>query len=201
MKRSILLLIALTAAAQAQQPAPCLKLSKVNITDHALRQQESTIARLTFKAQHCAVAGLRDSTGASFESLPGLDISVSDVGFKLSNETPTIIGIQKAQELSLFLNLSASPDLTVGEHALHGLLTYQAIDASGNPALETLAISFPFKVVPHKPYKTVAPLDFGRPHKESPFMHGLKITGMVIVAVPIFIVLAVQCLFGNCWEC
>lgn len=201
MKRSILLVFVLTAAAQAQLPAPCLKLSKVAITGHALRQQESTIAKLTFKAQHCAVAGLRSSTSTNFESSPGLDIAVSDVGFKRSNETPTAMGIQKVQELSLFLKLSASPDLAVGEHTLHGLLTYQAIDASGTPALENLVISFPFKVAPHKPSKKVAPPDFGRPREESPFVHGLKTTGMVLLAIPIFIVLAVECLFGNCWGC
>ena len=202
MKRSILLVIALATAAQAQQAIPCLSLSKVTVTGHALRQQESTIAKLTFKARNCAVVDLPARTTATFESSPGLDISVSDVRFKDLDETPASAGSQKARELSLWLTLSASPDFAIGEHTPHGILTYQVIDASGNPAPETLAIDFPFKVVPHKPYEKVAPPDNGTPHEESAFVEGLKTAGMVIVGIPIFIALALECMFtGNCWEC
>jgi len=200
MKGFVSLLIVLGAvSAHAQPPVPCLKLSKVAIANHGLRQQEDTVARLTFKARNCAVASLRDGTTATFESSPGLDIALSDVGFKDLDEAPTNTGIQKARELSLSLKLSASADLAVGEHTLHGLLTYQAIDTSGNPAPETLAIGLSFKVAPHKPYKKMATPDT-RLHQDSAFVHGLKTAGMIVVGIPIFIVLGVMCLFGNCWD-
>jgi hypothetical protein len=203
MKRFFALLIGFACAAACAQPSvPCLRLSRVAIANHSLRQQEDTVVTLTFKARNCAVAELRDRTTAAFESSPGLDIALSDVGFKDLDDTRTSTGIQKARELSLSLKLSASPDLAVGEHTLHGLLSYQVIDASGNPTPETLAIGFPFKVAPYKPYEKVALPDNGRPHQESAFVHGLKIAGMIVVGIPLFIVLAVLCLTtGNCWEC
>lgn len=160
------------------------------------------MAKLIFKARDCAVVELHDRTTANFESSPGLNIAVSDIAFKDLDETPTSAGIQRARELSLLLELSASPDFAVGEHTLHGLLTYQVIDASGNPVPETMAIGFPFKVIPHKPYKKVALPDSGRPHQESTFVNGLKTAGMIVAGIPIFIILSLQCLItGNCWEC
>lgn len=190
MKKSILLIIALATAAQAQQPAPCLKLAKVDIPGHALGQQESTIARLTFKAHGCAVADLHGYTTATFESSPGLNIAVNDIEFKDSDKTSTSSGIQKAQQVFLLLKLSTSPDFALGEHTLHGLLTYQAIDSSGNPAPETLEIAVPFKVVPLKA------------HQESAFVQGLQIAGIAVVWIPLMIVLGLECLFtGNCWDC
>jgi len=200
MKKSILLVIVLAATAQAQQAVPCLRLSKV--TDNALTQQENTITKLTFKAQNCAVLHLEGLTTATFVSLPGLDMSVMYFTFKDLDETPASAGNQKASELSLLLRLSPSPDLAVGEYTFHGALTYQALDASGHPATETLPIDFPFTVAPHKPYKNVKPPDNGAPQEESGFVHGLKTAGMIAVGIPIFIVLAFVCMFtGNCWEC
>jgi hypothetical protein len=203
MKFSFVLLIALVcAAAQAQQPVPCLSLSKVVVSNHAVRQQEDTVARLTFKAKNCAIAEVGDSTIATFESSPGLDVAVSEVGFKHMDEARAATGVAKARELSLSLKLSASPDLGVGEHTLHGLLTYQVIDASGNPAPEALTISFPFKVIPHKPYKKVALPDYGRPHQDSAFVHGLKTAGMIVALIPIFAFMLVWCpLSGTCPTC
>jgi hypothetical protein len=200
MKFSFLLLIALACgAAQAQQP--CLSLSKVVISNHVVRQQEETVAKLTFKTRNCAIAEVRDGTSVMFESLPGLDVAVSEVGFKRTDEARAATGIAKARELSLSLKLSASPDLAVGERTLHGFLTYQVIDGSGNPAPEAQMISFPFKVIPHKPYKKVALPDYGRPHQDSAFVHGLKTAGMIVEGIPLFILLALMCLTGNCWEC
>jgi hypothetical protein len=194
------LLIALACgAAQAQQP--CLSLSKVVISNHVVRQQEETVAKLTFKTRNCAIAEVRDGTSVMFESLPGLDVAVSEVGFKRTDEARAATGVAKARELSLSLKLSASPDLAVGERTLHGFLTYQVIDGSGNPAPEAQMISFPFKVIPHKPYKKVALPDYGRPHQDSAFVHGLKTAGMIVEGIPLFILLALMCLTGNCWEC
>jgi len=200
MKRSILLVIVLAAAAHAQQAVPCLSLSKV--TDNAVTQEENTIAELTFNAQNCAVLYSPDRTTATFESesLPGLEFSV--VHFIFRDEMPASAGNQKARKLSLLLRLSPSADFAVGEHTLHGLLTYQVIDASGNPAPETLAIDVPFTVAPHQPHQAVAPPIIGSPQEESGFLNGLKTAGMVIVGIPIFIVRALVCTFsGNCSEC
>lgn len=200
MKSSILLVIVLAAAAaQAQQALPCLRLSKV--TDNTVTQQESTIAQLTFKAQNCPVLHLPDRTTATFVSLPGLDMSVMYFTFMDLDETPAGAGNQKASELSLLLRLSPSPDLAVGEHTFHGALTYQVLDATGNPAPETLPIDFPFTVAPHKPYTAVALPNNGTPQQESGFVNGLKTAGMVIVGIPIFIVLAFVCMFTGCSEC
>lgn len=203
MKLSFVLLIALACgAAQAQQPVPCLRLSKIVIPNHAVRQQQDTVARLTFKARNCAIAEVRDRTVATFESSPGLDVAVSEVGFKHMDEARAATGVAKARELSLSLKLSASPDLAVGEHTLHGLLIYQVMDGSGNPASETLLISFPFKVIPHKPYKKVALQDYGRPHQDSAFVHGLKTAGMVMVLIPVVVFMLVWCpISGTCPTC
>jgi hypothetical protein len=203
MKFSFVLLIALACgAAQAQQPVPCLRLSKVVISNHAVRQQEDTAAKLTFKARNCAIAELRDRITATFESSPGLDVAVSEVGFKHTDEVRAAAGVAKARELSLSLKLTASPDLAVGEHTLHGLLIYQVVNAPGNPAPETLLISVPFKVIPHKPYKKVALPDNGRPHQDSAFVHGLKTAGMIAAGIPLFILMLVVCPFtGACGEC
>lgn len=202
MKCFFALLIGLVcAAAQAQQTAPCLKLSKVLIANHVVRQQEDTIAKLIFKARNCAVAEARDRTVPTFESSPGLEVSVSDLLFMdLEEEAGT--GITVARQVSLSLKLSASPDLPVGEHTLRGLLSYQVIDSSGNPAPETLAIGFPFKVAPHKPYKEVALPDYGRPQQESGFVHGLKIAAMIVVGIPLVLAMMIWCpISGDCPTC
>lgn len=204
MKRPILLImvfmtIVLAVAAQAQQTVPCLKLNEV--TDNALTQQENTIVKLTFKAQNCAVLHLEGLTTATFVSLPGLDMSVMYFTFTDLDETPAGAGNQKASELSLLLRLSPSADFSVGEHTFHGALTYQVLNASGNPAPETLPIDFPFTVAPRKPYTAVAPPNNGTPQEESGFVQGLKTAGMVIVGIPIFIVLALVCTFTGCSEC
>jgi hypothetical protein len=200
---SFVLLIALACgAAQAQQPVPCLRLSKIVISNHVVRQQEDTVARLTFKARNCAIAEVSDRTIATFESLPGLDVAVSEMGFKHTAEARAATGIVKVRELSLSLKLSASPDLAVGERTLHGLLIYQVIGAPGNPAPETLLISVPFKVIPHKPYKKVALPDDGRPHQESGFVHALKTAGMFVALIPIFVFMLVWCpISGTCPTC
>ena len=201
MKIWFALLLALACgAAQAQQP--CLSLSRVVIANHVVRQQEDTVAKLTFKTRNCAIAEVRDGTSVMFESLPGLDVAVSEVGFKHTDEPRAAMGVAKARELSLSLKLSASPDLAVGERTLHGFLTYQVIDGSGNPAPEAQMISFPFRVIPHKPYKKIALPDYGRPHQDSAVMHGLKTAGMIAAGIPLFILMLVVCPFtGACGEC
>jgi hypothetical protein len=201
MKRFFAVLIALACgAAQAQQP--CLRLSKVVISNHFVRQQEDTVAKLTFKTRNCAIAEVRDGTSVMFESLPGLDVVVSEVGFKHTDNARAATGVVKAQELSLSLKLLASPDLAVGEHTLRSFLAYQVIDGSGNPAPEAQMISFPFKVIPHKPYKKVALPDYDRPHQDSAFVHGLKTAGMVVAVIPILIFMLVWCPFsGTCPTC
>ncbi len=203
MKALLLLVIAIaTCAAHAQQPTPCLKLSKVKIDRHVLHQQDETMAQLTFKTHGCYVLHGNELPVMTFETKPELDVTLSNTRFAQLDPSSAGTATEKAQEMLVSLKLIASPDLAVGEHTLRGLLTCNVADKSGNVSSETLAIAIPFKVAPHKPYQNVALPDNGRPHQDSAFVHGLKIAGMIVVGIPLFIAMIIWCpISGQCSTC
>jgi hypothetical protein len=203
MKSLLISLIAIAACtAQAQQPGPCLKLSKVRIDRHVLHQQDETTGQLTFKTRGCYILHGNELPVMTFEPKPELDVTLSNARFGRVDPSSVGTATEKAEEMLVTLRFIASPDLAVGEHTLRALLTYNVEDKSGKVSSEALAIAIPFKVAPHKPYEKVALPENDRPHEESAFVHGLKIAGMIVVGIPLFIALAVMCLTtGNCWEC
>jgi len=189
----MLLVVLASWTAQAQQRASCLKLSKIKIAD-LLHQSGETRAELTFKAHDCYVVQRRELAAVMFENKPGLQAVVSSTGFghfdQESVGTPTV----NAQEMSLVMTLKASPDLPVGEHSLHAMLTYQRLDSSGVPTPETIAFQVPFKVAPAKVYKP--------PKEKSAFVKGLETAGLVVVAIPAILIMMVWCpISGECPSC
>ena len=189
MKTLIALLIAMmVCSAHAQQPAPCLKLSKIKIDRHMLHQQDETMAQLTFKAHGCYVLHGNELPVMTFETKPELDVTLSNTRFGRLDPSSAGTGTEKAQEMLVWLRFIASPDLAVGEHTLRGLLTYKVADKSGNVSSETLAIAIPFKVAPPVVHK-----------QRSAFMKGLAQTGQIIRDIPMVLLMLVVCPFANCY--
>ena len=193
--KNLLVLLIITASwtAKAQQPPSCLKLSKIKIADHLLHRAGETRAELTFKAGDCYVVVARfDRTAVTFEDEPGLQADLNSTGFshidQLSVGTPMV----KAQEMSVMIELKASPDLPLGEHSLHALVTYQRLDSSGAVVPETLAVQIPFKVAAPKVSQK----------ERSGFLKGLEIAGEIVLAVPALLIMAVWCpISGTCPTC
>jgi len=188
----VLLIITVSWTAQAQQPASCLKLSRIKITDHLLHQAGETRAELLFKTRDCYVVSGFDRPTMTLEDMPGLQVALSSTGF--SHIDPQSVGtaMMKAREMSVSLDLKASPGLPLGEHSLHAMVSYQRLDSSGAVVPETIAIQIPFKVAPPR-----------APQKEkSSLLHGLAITGEIIVGIPLFVVMMIWCpISGTCPSC
>jgi hypothetical protein len=194
MKFSFLLLIALACSAAQAQQAPCLELRKVTITNHVLHRQGETEAKLKFKTRNCYVVQGQEQPSATFESKPDLDVAVNSIGFRDFDQTSVGTSAVKARELSLSLRLAASPALPTGEHNLRAMLNYQVARADGTITPETLAFDIPFKVAPAK-----LP-DLNK--KPSAFVKGLEIAGIVVIAIPVYVIWVVACLVsGQCGSC
>ncbi len=150
MKRLLLFLVALTAAAQAQQPEPCLKLSKVKVDGHELHQNGAAIVHLVFTARDCYVYSgtpLRAQMPEfEVESQPGLQIEMGPRGAARFDQSTVHTGSLRAQEISLDLNVISSPELELGEHKVPGVAHYQVVDEMGNRSPENLAFHIPLKV-------------------------------------------------------
>ena len=194
MKLSFLLLIALACGAAQAQQAPCLELRKVTITNHVLHRQGETEAKLKFKTRNCYVVQGQEQPSATFESKPDLDVAVNSIGFRDFDQTSVGTSAVKARELSLSLRLAASPALPTGEHNLRAMLNYRVARADGTITPETLAFDIPFKVAPAKlPDLNKEP---------SAFVKGLEIAGIVVIAIPVYVILLVSCLVsGQCGSC
>ena len=195
MKGLFLALIVLAAcAAQAQPLSPCLKLTKVEIDHHMLRQQDESKATLSFKAQNCYILDSPQGPAAMFEDLPGLDIVTEETRFARFNVGGPLV--MRARELSMSWRLTASPDLSVGEHTLHALLIYYAADKSGKIFRETLAFELPLKVAPPKAYHP--------PKMPAALVRALETAGdalATLLEIPIWIVLTIACALGGDCTC
>ena len=194
MKHLILVIAILSGMAQAQQPANCLELKKVKITDHLLHQLGDTRAELTFKARNCRLLDIPEKPALTFESQPELTVTVNKVQLRDLDEESAGTGIAKAKEMLIEVKLSAW-NMPVGEHQLRGIVTYQTVNNSGAITPESLAISLPFKVAPPKP-----------PHQPNEFVEGLKTTGEILTAIVLSPVILVAMLIycpisGNCPDC
>ena len=194
MKHMILVIAVLAGSAQAQQqPANCLELKKVKIADHVLHQQGQTQAELTLKVKNCSIVEEHAQTTVTFESKPGLDITLDDIAFRRFDDGSVGESSTKVKEVSVSLKLTASPDLPVGESTLHGMLTYQAANG-GVGAPETLDFNVPLKVAPPKPYQP--------PKKPSGFVKGLEIAAEIVVGIPLLLVMMIWCpISGECPDC
>lgn len=190
MKILILFALTIAATAQAQQhPADCLKLKKVEIASHVIHQHSQTLAELTLKVKNCHIIEEHEQTTITFESKPGLDVTVDDIAFRRSDD-----GTAKIKEVSVAMRLIALPELPVGESTLRGTLTYQALNDAGVIVSERQPFDIPLKIAPPKPYKP--------DNEPSGFVKGLEIAGEILVGIPLLIVMMIWCpISGQCPDC
>jgi hypothetical protein len=197
MKGLILLAIVLATAAQAQQQAPCLRLSKIRVERNVLHQNGETEAHLTFQGKNCYVVTQSVSLGKQWpvveldkEPEPGLFAMAFVVRASEFDQSRALLEDFRAQKISVALHLTATQDLPVGQHKVPALLRYKVIDAASNVSEETLAFDVSIKVD--------TPESVNSPHsEESGFVHGLKMVGEGIVIVPLLIAMLFWCTFGT----
>ena len=150
MKFSFLLFIALVCGAAQAQQAPCLKLHSAKLKYGELHQGSTAFMELVFRARDCYVfnGALNNRVWPTLEITgeSGLTSKTSDVIALKFDDTAKAAGLLRAQEIHLYLDLQASPDLRVGEHTLAGALRYQVVDERGNLSDETLDLTKTFKV-------------------------------------------------------
>ncbi len=188
MKQMLFLLVAMSSlAVRAQQPAPCLRLSKIEAVEHVLYQNGVTQAELTFEGKNCHV--FVGSAGHDLEQPvfkvqrePGLDIRVEMTRTSHLDQATVGARIYRAQQISVVLSLRASPDLTLGEHRLPGTVHYRIMDGLGNISDETLAFTVPIKVEPPKVYLPEAPFS-----ERHPIWSKVLLPLEVIAFIPMYI--------------
>ena len=175
MKHLILVIAVLAGSAQAQQqPKSCLELKKVKVAHHVLRQHGQTQAELTLKVKNCEIVEQRQQTTVTFESKPGLDVTLQSVAFRHFDESAPGHSATEIREVVLFLDLAASTEFPVGESTVHGMLTYQALDG-GSAVPRNVALNFLLKVAPLPPGKPIK--------KHSAFVNGLERIGWFFVII------------------
>jgi glucose/arabinose dehydrogenase len=196
MKHLILLIVVMAGAAAhaQQQPANCLKLKKVKLPQHVLHQRTQVLAEVTLKVKNCHIVEDHQQTTVTFESKPGLDVTLDEVAFRRPKDAGVGESSTNVKEVVLLLTLAASPDFPVGKTTLHGMLTYQAVGNGGAVAPETVALDVPVKV---------APLPQEKPLTErNGFMKGLEVVGEIVVGIIILPILLIYCpLSGQCPSC
>jgi hypothetical protein len=194
MKPLILFALTLAATAQAQQPAPCLKLSKMEMETHVLRQSSGTDVKLTFTGQHCYVFSESPSLGRilpviEMQSEPGLHVTTDGPELSRFDQTTVSAFIFRAEEVSVTLHLAAASDLALGEHKLPGLVRYKTMDGLGNVSDETLAFDFPIIIAQAEHMAKIKPvraseLSFAERH---PVWDKVLLPLKIIAFIPLFI--------------
>jgi hypothetical protein len=159
MKRLILLAITFAAAAQAQQPAPCLKLSQVKVDNRALHQDNTTRVKLKFEAKHCNVLIESPTLGRQepileMQDEPGLSPHIGQGNAFLLDQSTVTASIIKAQEISTIVTVSASSNARLGQHKLPWTIRYKVMDRQGNVSDEVLSFDVPIKVKPARVFST-----------------------------------------------
>src|ERR1051326_1141968 len=186
----IVMLVSCAAHAQ-QQPANCLELKKVKIPQHVLHQHGQIQAEGTLKVKNCYIVEDHQQTTVTFESKPGLDVTLDDVAFRRPKNAGVGESSTNVKEVAVLLNLAASPDFPVGETTLHGMLTYQAVRNGAAVAPETVALDVPLKVAPFAPEEP-----FTEPNG---FMKGLEVVGENVVGIIALPIMLIYCpLSGEC---
>lgn len=194
MKPLILFALTLAATARAQQLAPCLKLSKVEIETHVLRRSSGTDVKLTFAGQHCYVFSESPSLGrflpvVEMQSEPGL--SVTSDGPELSRFDPTTVSasILRAEEVSATLHLAAASGLALGEHKVPGVVRYKTMDGLRNVSDETLTFDFPITIAKAERMAEMKPVHASEPSfsQRHPVWAKVLLPFEVIAFIPLFI--------------
>jgi len=189
----IVMLVSCAAHAQ-QQPANCLKLKKVKLPQHVLHQRTQVLAEVTLKVKNCLIVEDHQQTTVTFESMPGLHVTLDDVVFQRPKDAGVGESSTNVREVVLLLNLAASPGLLVGETTLHGMLTYQAIRNGAAVAPETVALDVPLEVAPPVHEKL-----FQEPNA---FVKGLEVFGEIVVGIIALPIMLIYCpLSGQCPDC
>jgi hypothetical protein len=195
----VLIFLAITLAAsfvQAQQSAPCLKLSQVKVEHRVLHQDSTMRIKLKFEAQKFAgkKCYVFTESPALGKQMPTLEVQneqslTAHVGaVEVSRLDLSTVGasIIKAQEISTIVTVSASPDATLGERKLAGTVRYKIIDSQGNIADESLSFDLPIKVEPARTFSKPPGFAERHPVWTKTVVWPLAIVG-AIVLLPIFI--------------
>jgi hypothetical protein len=166
----------------------------VKILQHVLHQRTQVLAEVTLQVKNCYIVEDHQQTTVTFESMPGLYVTLDDVAFQRPKDAGAGESSTNVKEVAVWLKLAASPDFPVGKTTLHGMLTYQAVGNGGAVAPETVALDVPVKV---------APLPQEKPLTErNGFMKGLEVAGQIVVGIIILPIMLIYCpLSGQCPSC
>jgi hypothetical protein len=203
MKRLILFFIGLAAAAQAQQPKPCLKLSQVKVDHQYLRQGSATDVKLKFETKDCYVLTETQDLGRQMPTLevqsqPGIDASVRMVGAMGLDQSTISDQLLKAREILSTVSVTASPDVSLGQHALTGTVRYKVMDEQGNVSDEVASFDVPVWVdtPAHAPVSPAAGKSFDEQH---PVLSKSLIPLEVLAVIALFPLVLVAYIAGN-WD-
>lgn len=182
----------MATAVHAQQPAPCLKLTKVKVDNHVLHQNSATQVQLTFEGQHCyvfsgSIARPNEWPFIDFESVPGITIEDTH-GIDASRLDQSGAIPFRAQALTETFTMIAGSGLELGEHKIPGHIHYKVVDGQGNMSDETLAFEIPLKV---KEPKILKPGPYDRPDlsfsDKHPVWNKILLPLEIIAFIPLFI--------------
>jgi len=182
------LIVIATCAAQAQQPAPCLKLSKVTVEKHVLHQDSEADVNLVFVGQHCYVFSGSPAQGRQWpvfelQSEPGLTVSTAFAGLSRFDQTTVGASILRAGEVEVRVHLAASSDFALGGHKLPGLIRYKVMDGLGNISDQALSFEVPITVAKAEPVHVPGP-PFDQRH---PVWAKVLLPLEIIAFIPLFI--------------
>lgn len=171
MKYLVVFLVALAAAAQAQDAEPCLQIKEISaITVHRNGFSWGTTLKLISR---CPVS-IQSPVGANdfpvdLQNAPDFKAHV----FARDQVEP-------GHKISIPLTLEASADAPLGKKRLQGLMPYRAMK-SGQWSDEVLSLELPVKVLRPEPLDTFA--------HDHPIWSKILIPFEVAVAIPLCILL------------
>jgi hypothetical protein len=133
----------------------CLELKKVFTSYDALRQANSFDLHLRFHSSRCVLPTLRHAdpnppeVRIQVRPSPGLGLELA--GFSYGSFERLNPGrlppLEGAHELSLIFRITASAEVSPGEHTLPALLNYETLDRNGVRKSQKLAMLIPVKIV------------------------------------------------------
>lgn len=137
----------------AERQRERLKLYKVWTSYDALRQGNSFEMKLRFKSRRCILPLEVDAEPAlhrmSLELQPGPGLALRLIGRSFDHVDCSPSGMSwSARGLVLILRVSASSELTPGNHKVSAVLEYAALDRKGEPSTCKLFLTIPVRVVP-----------------------------------------------------
>jgi hypothetical protein len=104
--------------------------------------------------------------------------------------------VLKAREILSTVSVTASPDATLGEHALAGTVRYKVIDEQGSVSDEVASFDIPIQVAPPAPVAPAAGKSFDENH---PVLSKALLPLEVVALIALFPLALIAYVVGN-WD-